>query len=378
MVVLLEFSMRKSNPLASKLKLSKMQPNRHVFKLPLVDFTSFSSSLSHTEKLYTAQAIHGANRQHGFVCLRNSGIPKQSIEKAFGASKTLFDLDSSQKQSLKQIDPRSNTGYVGYGREALNKRRATDLKEAFNVRNTSFMDSVDLGGTPEEFQVATQDLWTLLKKLSDEYAECCAMALDLEEDYFSNTLTDMDLCTLRLLHYPPCDESDQTPQTGKESNECAIRVGEHTDFGIFTFLFVHDYHDESSLGLQVKAVEGGEIDHSDNNVWNDIQFDQESLEIIDQDDTAALIVNTGALMARWTNDVWRATAHRVIVSPKSFSSHRYSIAMFVDPDKETVCSVHPKFVNDGEEPKYPPIKSIDYLLMKLREAQGESDDKGKN
>ena len=39
------------------------------------------------------------------------------------------------------------------------------------------------------------------------------------------------------------------------------------------------------------------------------------------------IVNTGVLMARWTNDEWRATAHRVIVSPELESSrHRYSIA----------------------------------------------------
>eukprot|EP00591_Stephanopyxis_turris_P006922 CAMPEP_0195522930 /NCGR_PEP_ID=MMETSP0794_2-20130614/21589_1 /TAXON_ID=515487 /ORGANISM="Stephanopyxis turris, Strain CCMP 815" /LENGTH=360 /DNA_ID=CAMNT_0040652807 /DNA_START=80 /DNA_END=1162 /DNA_ORIENTATION=+ len=360
--------------------MHQMNSKIHAFKLPLVDFTSFSLSsrgdVTEQMKLQTAQAIHEANRQHGFVCLRNSGIPKQSIQAAFSASEKLFDLHSDEKQDLKPIDPMSNTGYVGYGVEALNRSRATDLKEAFNVRNSSFANQ-DLQGTPIEFREATLELWTILKKLSNEYATCCAMALDLEQNYFSDTLRNMDLCTLRLLHYPPCDVSHQTPHDPEEAEKCAIRVGEHTDFGIFTFLFVNDYHDESSLGLQVKAVNGGEVQQdsplSNNSEWNNIVFDQEALDLIEQDDTAAVIVNTGALMARWTNDVWRATAHRVIVSSNAYSSHRYSIAMFVDPDKDAVCSVHPQFVNDDEVPKYPPIKSIDYLLMKLREAQGVSE-----
>ncbi len=350
------------------------------FRLPLVDFSSFSSTMAGatggtssditTAQLRTAKAINKINRQHGFVCLRNSGIPHAAVQNAFKASQQLFNLDDSAKASLKQIDPKTNTGYVGYGGEKLNRNRRTDLKEAFNVRQYS-VENGDLDGTPPLFEDSTQDLWKHLKELGSQYATCCAIALDLEDrSYFSGTMDSMDLCTLRLLHYPPCDAGDVKDNLDSSS---AIRVGEHTDFGIFTFLFVNNYQDESSLGLQVKAIEGSDMNnlvHDNNDDWNDVVFDEESLKQMKGDDTCAVIVNTGALMARWTNDIWRATAHRVIVSPKAFSSHRYSIAMFFDPDPEVVCSVHPKFVKEGEEPKYPPIKSLDYLLMKLKEAQG--------
>lgn len=103
--------------------------------------------------------------------------------------------------------------------------------------------------------------------------------------------------------------------------------------------------------------------------WCNVVLDEATLMASDQDETAVAIVNTGALLARWTNDVWRATAHRVIVSPEAASSPRYSIACFIDPDASTICQVHDKFVLSGEEPKYPPVTANEYLHMKLREAQ---------
>lgn len=76
-----------------------------------------------------------------------------------------------------------------------------------------------------------------------------------------------------------------------------------------------------------------------------------------------LIVNTGALLARWTNDEWKATAHRVIVSDAEAAARsRYSIACFIDPDSDATVEVHPRY---GADTRYKPIKSMDYLLMKL-------------
>ena len=83
------------------------------------------------------------------------------------------------------------------------------------------------------------------------------------------------------------------------------------------------------------------------------------------------IINTGALLARWTNDRWRATAHRVIVPDADVALHdRYSIPIFITPDASAMVSVHPRFVADGEQPKYPPMTALDYLLMKLKEVYG--------
>lgn len=348
-----------------------------TFELPVVDFSSFRSVSKDAteEKKQVAAAVDDACRKHGFLCLRNTGISRQTLENAFQASKALFESDPEAKSKLKQLDPTSNIGYMGFAGEALNRQRGADLKETFNVRNPFMEDYPGFEGTSSEFQESAVKAWKEITTLSERFAECCAMALGLEHDYFSRTMKELDLCTLRLLHYPPCPDVEF-----EESDAgCAIRTGEHTDFGAFTFLFVKDFHDKASHGLQVKAVEGGDLGsgalskHEDEMFtagWKDVVFGEDFLAMTDQDESCSMLVNTGALMARWTNDVWRATAHRVIVTPESKDFHRYSIAAFFDPDRGTICSVHPKFVPEGKVAKYSPISSIDYLMMKLREVQG--------
>lgn len=164
-----------------------------------------------------------------------------------------------------------------------------------------------------------------------------------------------DNTTMRLIHYPPCDFSEESCGQNETSS---LRVGEHTDFGLFTILFT------DGPGLQIKPVEGAEFreqQSKDKSPW---------LDVVPPKGVTA-IVNTGALLARWTNDEWRATAHRVVVQDKEQASRsRYTIVAFFDPDKEAVISVDPKFVRPGEEPKYGPITGLDYLLMRLAEAQG--------
>jgi len=358
-----------------------MEEKPSTFDLPVVDFAAFShDGQGLTEQQQTqlqkevAQQIDEACRGHGFLCLRNTGISRDTLRRAFAVSKDLFALDSDAKAQLKKLDPSTNTGFSGLGNEALNARRRPDLKEVFNVRRPR--DNPDLfQGTPPEFDQASTELWDQVTVLTQRVAVCCAMALQLpDEEYFSKTLTMMDLCTQRMLHYPPTLTKDEA----NTDAQAAIRVGEHTDFGAYTFLFVDNLHDESSHGLQVKPVEGGDLgrgsivsrdDDMFTSGWQDVLFDKQTIQSFEHDETAPVLVNTGALMARWTNDVWRATAHRVVVKPSAATTSRYSIAVFIDPDKSTTCSVHPKFVPQGEEPKYPPINSLDYLLMKLNEVQ---------
>merc|ERR1712113_658274 len=81
------------------------------------------------------------------------------------------------------------------------------------------------------------------------------------------------------------------------------------------------------------------------------------------------VVNTGALLARWTNDTWRATAHRVVVSDDDMATDRYSIACFFDPDAGATVAVDPQFVQDGQKPRYNPITGSEYLQMKIDQAQ---------
>ena len=76
-----------------------------------------------------------------------------------------------------------------------------------------------------------------------------------------------------------------------------------------------------------------------------------------------LTINIGDLMARWTNDRWRATAHRVVAGSKGEPS-RYAIAAFIDPDADAEVAAHPSF---GAS-RYPPTTGLAFLRMKLDEA----------
>jgi len=383
-----------------------------AFILPVVDFSAFhdvaikssetstsSTPTKETMMMMTqahhdvATALDEACRNHGFVCLRNSGLSTTLVQRMFIHSQNLFQCTEEEKSKLMPLDPIENTGYNGFQKEALNRLRRPDLKESFNVRNPSCEGYLGFQGTSNEFQDVATEFWNQITNLGHAFAICCALALGLELNYFSKTLKELDLTTVRMLHYPPIATSESSSSSSSSpsavddmdnlANE-SIRVGEHTDFGLFTFLLVHNIADVSSQGLQVKPIEGADLGMGSlverestmfTSGWKDVVLPDELLQEIEVDPSSTVLVNTGALMARWTNDTWRATAHRVIVPPEARPYHRYSIAGFFDPDKKTICTVNPKFVKEGEEPKYPPISSMDYLYMKLREMTEVPDQK---
>eukprot|EP00956_Cyclotella_meneghiniana_P012966 scaffold18557_cov25-Cyclotella_meneghiniana.AAC.4 len=333
--------------------------------IPTIDFTPFTknegvvigASTPTLGQLAVANQINDACRSHGFVFLTNFGLSDQERQGAFHASKELFGLDNDHKMNeLHRLSTNDNTGYAPFLSETLNRTRPPDLKEAFNV---NYNPNNNLSGCPESFKTYSDLLLKKLKKAAIHYAMACALALGLPLDFFSKALIDMDLCTIRYLHYPPCSFDDSS-SSGLEK---PIRVGEHTDWGLFTFLFWGET--SGSQGFQIKQVEGGEVGGAagqEQGGWQDLLIN---------DGTSGVIVNTGALMARWTNDVWKATAHRVIVPNESVAKRdRYSIAFFIDPDSKTVIDTPSELLKDGETTsKYYPVSSLEFIMAKLREAQ---------
>ena len=311
-------------------------------------------------QLEAAAVIDRGCREHGFMHVVNFGLSAVLEKKAFAASRELFSLPESVKRSSLSRISLKNTGYAPFAFEHLNRARPADLKEAFNVREPRVHDN-DFSGTPAGFEPVAQELWSVIETAARRYALALALALGLETNYFTRTLERLDLCTCRFLHYPPCD----APTSSPDGQLAAIRVGEHTDFGAYTFLLLG----EGARGLQVKPVRGGESGgaHGGENDsdWVDVEAPATP------DGTVGAIVNTGALLARWTNDVWRATAHRVIVPDAEVAANdRYSIAIFIDPDAEAPVAVDPRFVPPGEVARYEPTTGLEYLMMKLKEAQG--------
>jgi len=123
-------------------------------------------------------------------------------------------------------------------------------------------------------------------------------------------------------YYPPVDGVVDARQ---------LRAGAHTDYGGFTIL----YQDDTASCLQVSDRSGG---------WLDVK-----------PEPGTFIVNIGDLLARWTNDRWVSTVHRVVVPEQRPLPGRISIPFFQQPDLDAVISCIPGC--EGETgPKYEPIQ----------------------
>jgi isopenicillin N synthase-like dioxygenase len=300
--------------------------------LPVLD-------LADADERAFARELDAACRDHGFVALRNVGVDRALLAAAWNASEALFAMKSEDKARLEPWAAATNRGYSPPGRERLNARRKTrEPKEAFNVKRAG--NAYDRA--PAGFGPVADELWrVLVVEAAKRYAVAAALALDLPRDFFSKTLRRLDLCTLRFLHYPALPPSPEE----------LLRAGEHTDFGFVTFLFVKG----GAAGLQMKSVDGGEVVADEAGGWRDV--------VVPADDDVVAVVNTGALLARWTNDRWRATAHRVVAGSKG-EAPRYAIAAFIDPDADAEVAAHPSF---GAS-RYPPTTGLAFLRMKLDEA----------
>eukprot|EP00967_Tisochrysis_lutea_P033635 scaffold40053_cov39-Tisochrysis_lutea.AAC.1 len=260
----------------------------------------------------------------GFVAARlpMNGVDEQLVNKAFAAAKLLFDQPEEHKlKQMRRLTAETNCGYSPLSVEALDRARGPDRKEAFNIRKPGVHHN-DYSGCPPGFKEAAETLWNALEAVATGTCECAADALGLgDTKFFSRTLSKWDQVTLRFLHYPPCDWAGGDPP---------VRCGAHTDFGLFTFLFVLGGEE----GLQVKKIQGSTV--SDADACTDAGWVPAKVPC----DDLCCIINTGALTARWTNDNYQATAHRVVVPTEGAASrHRYSIAFFVDPDEDAMVSV---------------------------------------
>ena len=311
-----------------------------LLNIPLIDFSPFVEN-DPIGKARVSLAIYRACHEVGFLYLKNHGIPQAAIDSAFEQSRQFFDLPLAEKQKIAWSSEFSNRGYVGLERERLDETQPGDLKEAFNVGKEVSLEAAGdqaalmLNRWPEgqeTFRQTISEFFGLCAVGAARVFRAFAIALSMPESYIVDRHQSHHY-TLRLLHYPPLNEP---PKPGQ------IRAGAHSDYGTLTLLF-----QDGVGGLEVKTATGE---------W-----------VPAPAIPGTVLINTGDLTERWSNNVFRSTKHRVALpqSDKAMGD-RYSIAFFCqpDPDAEIVCL--PTCQSTDNPPQYPPIKSEEYLLSRLQ------------
>jgi isopenicillin N synthase-like dioxygenase len=307
-------------------------------RIPLIDFAPFMSG-SGAGKQQVAGAIRDACEQVGFLYLGNHGVPQAKIDAVFAAAREFFALPEARKMDPAiRVTPQRTRGYQPLFARHYAHTDAPDVNEAFKYQHDYPADDPDIRAG-NRFHQANQwpsglpgwretllDYFDEMEKLSDRLLRAFALALDLDEAWFLEFYR-KPLTQVTLLHYPP--QPRQAPE-----RQYGIRP--HADATAFTVLA----QDEVG-GLQVQGRDG----------WVDAP-----------PIPGTYVINIGDMMARWTNDRFKSTPHRVI---NLTGRERYSVPYFAIPDFDAVVACLPSCRSADNPPKYPPLHVGEAITRKF-------------
>ena len=295
--------------------------------LPVVDVSGLHSPHA-ADRAKVAADIRSACLDKGFMYVVGHGVDDTLRQRVFDESARFFALSDEEKAAVDKKHSPCNRGYEPLRAQTLEPGTPPDLKEGFYLSHDLGPDhpAVIAGkfnhgpnqwpADRPDFQATMEQYFSQMLGFGETLMRGVALSLDLDEGYFT------DFChepgaVLRLLHYPP-----QPGNAAPDEKGC----GAHTDFGGLTVLMQDDVG-----GLQV--------------------WDEDAGWVHAPPIPGSYIVNLGDMIARWTNDRYRSTLHRVV---NATGKERYSVPFFYsgNPDYEVSCL--PTCLAPGETPRYAP------------------------
>ncbi|XGV96949.1 MAG: isopenicillin N synthase family dioxygenase [Leptolyngbya sp. BL-A-14] len=305
-------------------------------QIPIIDLSGLRSPKL-SDRQAVAAAIRHASHQVGFFYIANHGVPADAIADTFAQTKRFFDQPLAFRDTVAIARSPISRGYEAIGQQALDQN--PDLKEGYYIGVDRGRDDLLVqAGTPNHganqwpnlpgWREPLEAYFTLMLDLSTQLMRALALSLDLDEHYF-DPMIDNSMSVLRLLHYPPHPANAMEHQLG---------CGAHTDWGSITILL-----QDQVGGLEVRNANGE---------W-----------IAAKPIPDTFVINLGDMMARWTNDYYQSTPHRVV---NRSGKERYSIPFFFDPNYHALVECLPTCQSDGKPPKYAPITAGKHIMEMYR------------
>ncbi|MEQ8409651.1 MAG: 2-oxoglutarate and iron-dependent oxygenase domain-containing protein [Gammaproteobacteria bacterium] len=292
--------------------------------------------LTNNPEIFRRRLYEGL-KEYGFVILQDHDISRARLDEAYQLAQAFFDLPANVKL---QYDSGSGAerGYTAFGRESAKGNVHSDLKEFWHIGPDVGPDSQYYGKYPKNvwpaeidgFRDCFKSLYLELERMGKTMLEALGEEMGLEEAFFRDMVTDGNsIC--RLLHYPAVKNLD---------TQNSMRAAPHADINLLTLL--------------VGATDSGLELLDPNGEWMAVESDSDDI-----------VLDTGDMMSRLTNDVLPATVHRV-VNPNKQDQSRYSMPFFLHPHSRADLDCLPQCVG-AEGPKYPPITAGEFLQQRLVE-----------
>ena len=317
--------------------------------VPTIDIGPFLDDDARGKEAIAAQVAETCERT-GFLIISGHRFPDALLARAREQLFAFFDLPESTKNRWHPTGPSKQRGFHGFATRGLaytlGQQTPPDLRETVFLgpvsdhrayfagmpeATTSYAPNV-IPTEPAGIDATLTALYRAYERLAEDMMRIFCAALRLPAGYFDGVLA-RHFSILSCHHYPVLA---QPPLPGQ------LRTGAHTDYGAMTILAATD----ARGGLEVKLPDGS---------WAGVQ-----------PRAGEFVVNLGDMMARWTNDRWASTLHRVVNPPVGAAqSRRLSIGMFVHPNYDQSIACVPTCIAPGAPARYPAITAGEHIKRKI-------------
>ena len=345
--------------------------------IPTIDLGAFSAG-SAAERETIAGAFDEAFRTVGFCSLSNYQhlLPEEAVTALRTQGGAFFALPAAEKQKS-YVD--GVCGYLGPGAENVAATAGAPSAEPDQVESLNipaYQDPPWRAAAAEAECPWAKESWLPasavfadaalayfggVTRVMTELMRLAELSLALPPGHFDASY-ERPGTLLRIAWYPPPAEEGNATAAAADTERQQL-YGAHTDFDGFTLL----QRGEEAAGGGLQIWSGGE--------WITVGAAPRTLTI-----------NIGDLLARWTNDRWRSTKHRVMRPaasqqqlPEASSSSpplrgRLSLVYFTGPHPDTLVECLPSVKcqpSDGP-PRYAPITAYEHVLAKMQKATEEA------